>query len=167
MATQTQAQRKSAAQKAVATRRRKAAQRSQSAQKAAETRARAELNTLQSLAIRGQEAGQKAVDVTVGAALEARDRVVGAVKPITDSRERTRLRRNVQRSFRTAQRRGATARKGLERTARGRARDAERHVKSTRRDAERQVRSARRETRRRARSTRRSAEQRVRTATRS
>jgi hypothetical protein len=110
MATQTKTQRKAAGQKAAATRKRNAAKRSRSAQKAAETRARAELNTLQSVALKGQEAGQRAVDVSVGAALQARDRVAGAVKPIVDSTERKRFQRNAERTIRGVKRRGAKLR---------------------------------------------------------
>ena len=154
MATQTQTQRKASAQKAAATRRRKAAQRSQSAKKAAETRARAEENTLKSLAYKGQDISQRAVDVTVGAAAEARDRVVGAVRPVTHRTDRDRLRGRVRTSVRDAQRRGARVRKGATRTARTRRREAERRVTQARRGAERQVTKARRDAERRVKSLR-------------
>ena len=152
--TQTKTQRKSTAQKAAATRRRNAAKRSRSAQKAAETRARGEINALQSLAYKGQDAGQKAVDVTVGAVAQTGERITGAVKPITSSTDRDRLTRRVRSSVRDAQRRGARARKGAQRTVRTRRREAERRVKSARREGERRVKRARSDAERRVKSLR-------------
>ena len=154
MATQTQTQRKAAAQKGAATRRRKAAQRKRSAQKAAETRARAQENTLKSLAYKGQDIGQRAVDVTVGAAAEARDRVAGAVRPVRNRTERNRLTGRVRSSVRDAQRRGARVRKDAQRTVRTRRRDTERRVTRARREAERHVTKARRDAERRVKSLR-------------
>jgi len=144
MPTQTQTQRKAAAQKAAATRKRQEAQRKRSAKKAAETRARAERNALQSLAYRGQDIGQRAVDVTVGAAAQTRDRVAGAVKPVTSKTERQRLTSSAKASVKDAQRRGARVRKDAQRSARGRVRDTERRVTKARRDAGRRVTKARR-----------------------
>lgn len=161
MATQTTTQRKATGQKAAATRRRNAAKRSRSARKAAETRAQAERNTLQSLAYKGQEFGQRAVDLTVGAAAQTGDRVNEATKAVTTTTGRDRLRRNVRASVRDAQRRGARARKGAQRTTRARRREAERRITKARRESVRQVLKARRDTERRARTVRRDAEQRV------
>jgi hypothetical protein len=144
MATQTQTQRKATAQKAAATRRRNEAQRKRSAKKAAETRAQAEKNTLQSLAYKGQDIGQRAVDLTVGAAAETRDRVADAVKPVTSKAERRRLTSSAKTSVRDAQRRGARVRKDAQRTARSRVRETERRITKVRRNAGRQVKNARR-----------------------
>jgi hypothetical protein len=161
MATQTTTQRKATGQKAAATRRRNAAKRSRSARKAAETRAEAQKNTLQSLAYRGQEIGQRAVDLTVGAAAQTGDRVNEATRSVTTATGRDRLRRNVRTSVRDAQRRGARARKSAQRTTRTRRREAERRITKARRESVRQVMKARRDTERRARTVRRDAEQRV------
>jgi hypothetical protein len=117
MPAQTEAQRKATAQKAAATRRRNAANRKRSAQKAAETRAKAEMNAAQALAREGQSVGQRALDLSVGAALEVRDRVVGAARPIADASERRRVRRSFDSTVRRAQRRGAKARRGARRSA--------------------------------------------------
>src|SRR5262245_51664613 len=105
MAPQTEQQRK-----ATATRRRNAAARKQSARKAAETRAQAELNTLQAV----QHQAERAVLIPVGAALLARDAVIGAAKPYTEGRdsaerELTRLQKRVATNLRRFERRGSTA----------------------------------------------------------
>ena len=143
MATQTTTTRKAAGQKAAATRKRNAAKRSRSARKAAETRAQAEANALQSLAFKGQEISQRAVDLTVGAAVETRDRIDDARQSVTTRTGRDRLTRRVRGSVRTAQRRGAKVRRDATRTTRRRRRDVERRAKTLRRDAERRVKSLR------------------------
>ena len=143
MATQTTTTRKAAGQKAAATRKRNAAKRSRSARKGAETRARAEANAIQSLAYRGQEFGERAIDLTVGAAVEARDRVDDARQSVTSRTGRDRLTRRVRGSVRMAQRRGAKVRREATRTTKRRRRDFERRAKTFRRDAERRVKSLR------------------------
>lgn len=145
MATQTQNQRKAAAQKAAATRRRNAANRKRSAQKAAETRAKGELNAVQSVALQGQEIGQRAIDFSLGAALETRDRVTGAIRPITSATERRRLGRNARSTLRSLRRRGAQARGRAERTARTQVRETERQATKARREAARRTTRARRD----------------------
>ena len=154
MATQTTTQRKATAQKAAATRRRNAAKRSRSARQAAETRAAAQRNSLQSLAYKGQEIGQRAVDLTVGAAAQTGDRVTEATKSVTTATGRDRLRRNVRGSIRDAQRRGARTRKTATRTTRTRRREAERQITKARREGARQVKKARRDTEKRIKSLR-------------
>jgi hypothetical protein len=161
MATQTTTQRKATAQKAAATRRRNAAKRSRSARRAAETRAEAQRNSLQSLAYKGQELGQRAVDVTVGAAAQTGDRVSEATRSVTTSQGRDRLTRDVRASLRDVQRRGTRARKNAQRTTKSRRRDAERRITRARREGTRRMKRARRDTERRARTFRRDAEQRV------
>lgn len=155
MATQTTTQRKAAGHKAAATRKRNAAKRSRSAQKAAETRAQAEANALQSLALKGQEFGQRAVDLAVGAAAETRDRVGEVAKRVTTRGGRDRFGRDVRGSVRTAQRRGARVRRDAQRTVKQRRREAERRVRGVRRDAQTRVRSVRRDAERRVKSLRR------------
>jgi hypothetical protein len=157
MATQTQTQRKAAAQKAAATRRRNAAKRSQSAKKAAQTRAQAELNTLQVVQLQAERAAL----VPVGAALTARDAVVEAVKPYVAGRESAekefeKVGKRVQVNLKKFERRGSTARNRalrelkrtrtrVERELRQRRNSAVRTVKQNRREAERQVKSTRRQ----------------------
>lgn len=143
MATQSTTQRKAAGQKAAATRRRKAAQRSRSARKAAETRARAEANAFQSLALRGQEIGERAVDLTVGAAVETRDRIAGATRKVTTTGGRDRLGRSLRGSLKSAQGRGTKVRREATRGVKRVRRDAERKARGVRRDAERRVKSLR------------------------
>lgn len=136
MPTQTEAERKAAAQKAAATRKRNEAKRSQAARKAAQTRARAQASRLKAA---GYEA-QRAVDTSIGAAVAARDRVADAARPLTRSQERKRAVRNIREStsdrLRKAEQRGATARKRAQRTV-------EREAKRVRRTVESRVRSGR------------------------
>src|SRR5918996_4641124 len=156
-ATPTQAQRTATAQKAAATRRRNAAKRSRSARKAAATRVEAERNALQAV----QAQAERAVLIPVGAALVARDSVLDAAKPYTESRESAerefeKLQRRVNTNLRKFERRGTTARNRavreakrtrtrIERELRQRRNKAVRTVKGVRRDAERQVKSVRRD----------------------
>ncbi|MGI8460227.1 MAG: hypothetical protein ACR2OC_01135 [Solirubrobacterales bacterium] len=119
------------------------------------------MNALQSVALRGQEIGTRAVDLTVGAVAQTGERVSAAVKPVTSATERNKLGRSLRTSVRGAQRRGARVRKDAERTARTRRRNTERQVTKARRDVERQVKKARTDTQRRVRGARRDAEQRV------
>jgi hypothetical protein len=154
MATQTTNTRKAAGQKAAATRKRNAAKRSRSARKAAETRARAEANAIQSLAFRGQEIGQRAVDLTFGAAAETRDRLDDARQSVTSRTGRDRLTRRVRGSVKSAQRRGAKVRRDATRTTRRRRREAERRIQRARREGERRAKSLRRDAERRVKSLR-------------
>ena len=136
MATQAETQRKAAAQKAAATRKRNEAKRSQAARKAAATRARAQANTLKSA---GYQA-QRALDTSIGAAITARERVAGAAKPLTSSQDRKRKTRELRESattqLRQSERRGAAARKRAQRTV-------EREAKRVRRTVETRVRRGR------------------------
>jgi hypothetical protein len=167
MATQTQSgptsqspterQRKASAQKAAATRRRKAAARSRSAKKAAETRAQAQLNTLQVV----QQQAERAALIPLGAALSARDAVVEAAAPYVAGRESAereleKVGKSMQVNLKRFERRGSTARNRalrevkrtrtrVERELRQRRNAAVRTVKQNRRGAERQVKSARRQ----------------------
>lgn len=140
MATQTETQRKAAAQKAAATRRRNAAARSRSAKKAAETRALAQKNVLQRAGLQAE----RAADIAIGATVTARDNVVDAVKPLGDPRaELKRLRGELDLSVRRFERRGSQARKRATRAVRRRRNDVERQAGSARRDVEKGVRDAR------------------------
>jgi hypothetical protein len=141
IATQTEAQRKAAAQKAAATRRRNAARRSRSAQKAAETRARAQASTLKSV---GWQA-QRVADTALGAAVTAGEKVAATVEPLQSragiNGEISRLRRRAATNLRKAERRGATARRNVVRTL-GRQRDQElRRLSLNGRQAQQQARS--------------------------
>jgi hypothetical protein len=141
IATQTETQRKAAAQKAAATRRQNAARRSRSAKKAAETRARAQLNTLQALGLQAQ----RIADTAVGATLTAGENVSEAIKPITSrtetQRELKRLRGRLSTNLRKVERRGATARRRAQRSVRRQRDQAVRALRRNRRQAERQVKS--------------------------
>lgn len=157
MAPQTEQERKAAAQKAAATRKRKAAKRSQSAKKAAATRAQAEVNTIQSL----QAQAERVVLIPVGAALTARDAVVDVVSPYTESRESAtkelnKLQGKLETSLKQYERRGATARNRavrevkrtrtrVERELRHRRTTAVKTVQRNRKDLETQVKATRRE----------------------
>lgn len=112
MATQTRTQRQAAAKKAAATRKRKSASQSNGTPaKAAARRISAERVYLDAIARRGE----RAVLIPVGAALEARDRIVAVYRTYGD---RQRLRTQLNRF----ERRGATAlrrnRRAVERQAR-------------------------------------------------
>jgi hypothetical protein len=139
IATQTETQRKAAAQKGAATRRRNAAQRSRSARKAAETRARAQASTLKSF---GWQA-QRVADTAVGAAVTAGEKAADTVKPLRSqagvSRQISRLRRRAATNLRKAERRGASARRSAARILRRNRREAERQVKSTQDGFERRI----------------------------
>jgi hypothetical protein len=118
MATQTQAQRKAAGQKAAATRKRRAADRSRAARRAAETRARAQASSLKAV---GWQA-TRAADTAVGATLLAAESALEAVRPTAKGpRQRlTRARQRFSRGLRGVERRGATARQRTLRNARRR-----------------------------------------------
>jgi hypothetical protein len=137
MATQTETQRKAAAQKAAATRRANAAKRSQSARKAAETRARAQLNLVQVAGLQAERAG----DVALGAVLTARDRVVDTTRRFSaPSTEWTALRKRIDTSTGKFERRGAQIRKRGQRrvtqTFRRTRRDVEKQANQVQRDVE-------------------------------
>ena len=145
MATQTQtnrtqAQRKASAQKAAATRRRKAAARSRSATKAAETRAQAELNTLQAV----QQQAERAALIPLGAALTARDAVLEAAAPYVAGRESAereieKVGKRVQVSLKRFERRGSTEVKRFEREAKKTRTRVGKDVKALRADVTKQV----------------------------
>jgi hypothetical protein len=147
MAAQTETQRKAAAQKGAATRKRNEAKRRQAARKAAATRARAQASRLKAA---GYEA-QRALDTSVGAAVVAGEGLRDAARTVTDSQERRRATAGVRKAVRDAERRGSRVRKGAQRTVtreakrarktvetrarRGRA-TAEKEASALRRDAE-------------------------------
>jgi hypothetical protein len=140
MATQTETQRKAAAQKAAATRRQNAAKRSRSARKAAETRARAQLNVVQAAGLHAERAG----DIALGAALTARDGVVGTARRFSDpASEWKRLRDRFDTNTRRFERRGAPIRKRGQRrvtqTLHRTQRNVERQANQTQRNVERTV----------------------------
>ena len=130
MATQTEQQRKAAARKAAATRKRNQARASANSTRAAARRtvdsAESTAAAAQETAERGSvaavnrieavaEQAQRAVLIPVGATLEARDVVVDVVKPYIagrDSAEREleKLQRRVSTNLRKYERRGTTAR---------------------------------------------------------
>jgi len=149
IATQTDSQRKAAAQKAAATRKQNAARRSRSARKAAETRARGQAGRLKSF---GWQA-QRVADTAVGVAVTFGEKVAGAAKPLQSqaavSRQVSHLQRRAATNLRKAERRGANARRSIVRTLR-RQRDQElRRLKRNRSKTERQVKSAQDELERR------------------
>src|ERR671918_1431789 len=90
MATQTETQRKAAAQKAAATRKTNEAKRRRSAQKAAETRARAQQSRLKAAGLQAQ----RVADTAVGAAVSGGEKVADTIKPF---RSQTEARREAQR----------------------------------------------------------------------
>lgn len=106
MATQTETQRRVAAQKAAATRRENEAKRRRSAQKADETRARAQQSRLKAAGLQAQ----RVADTAVGAAVTGGEKVVGAVKPLRSQaearREAQRLQRRAATNLRKVERRG-------------------------------------------------------------
>jgi hypothetical protein len=89
---------------------------------------------------RAQQLAERAVLIPVGAALEARDRVVGTVgELVTTTRSRTALERQLKRF----ERRGGTARTQLEREVRRSRTRLEREARNARRGFERQRTQAR------------------------
>lgn len=116
MATQTETQRRAAAQKAAATRKENEARRSRSAKKAAETRARAQENRLKAV---GWQA-QRVADTAVGTAVTAGEKLAESLKPLRSQaearREVKRLQGRATTNLRKVERRGATARKRAQRT---------------------------------------------------
>jgi hypothetical protein len=142
---------------ATARRKTAATRRSTAAKKAATTRATAQASAnvpVQRNPVKQvQELAERAVLVQVGAALEARDRVVGTVTSITDTAT---SRPRAERQLKKFERRGATARTQLERELRKtrtrvqrelrqRRTRLERTVKRNRTRFEREVKSARRD----------------------
>jgi hypothetical protein len=136
--------RSTAARKAAATRARnragEAARRSTAAKKAAETRRDAQRTPVERYA-------DRAVAIQLGAALAARDSVVGTVgglatkyssldKVERDLRDRG---RRIERDLRTFERRGTTARTRFERELRRRRERVERDLRGVRRDASAQA----------------------------
>ena len=77
MATQTETQRRAAAQKAPATRKANEAKRRRSARTAAEARARAEQSRLKVAGL----GAQRIADAAVGAAVSGGEKLAGAVRP--------------------------------------------------------------------------------------
>jgi hypothetical protein len=154
------------ARKSTSTARRKTAatRRSTTAKKAATTRAtrqtRANVPTPARNPVKqAQDLAERAVLVQVGAALEARDRVVGTVSSITDTAT---SRPRAERQLKKFERRGASARTQLEREIRKtrtrverelrqRRQRLERTVKRNRGKLEREVKTARRDLEKQAR----------------
>jgi hypothetical protein len=127
--TQTELKRKAAARKGQATRFRNAASHDGSFAEAARTRTRAETNRLMAASF---EAG-RALDVSLGAAVTARDTVVDVVRPLGDpGRAVSRLREDAAQTLNRLERRGERTRKraqrGLERFGRRARREAEEAV---------------------------------------
>src|SRR5215218_5607300 len=118
MATQTETQRKVAAQKAAATRKANEAKRRRSAQKAAETRARAQQSRLKAAGLQAQ----RVADTAVGAAVSGGEKVAETFKPLRSQaearREAQRLQRRAATNLRKVERRGATARQRAQRARR-------------------------------------------------
>jgi hypothetical protein len=137
MATQTETQRRVAAQKAATTRKQNEAKRRRSAQKAAETRARAQQSRLKVVGLQAQ----RVADTAVGAAVSGGEKVAETFKPLRSPdqarREAQRLQRRAAVNLRKVERRGATARQRALRNLRRNRRDAEQHVRSARQDVER------------------------------
>jgi hypothetical protein len=154
------------ARKSTATARRKTAatRRSTTAKKAATTRATRQATANVPTPARNpvkqvQDLAERAVLVQVGAALEARDRVVGTVSSITDTAT---SRPRAERQLKKFERRGASARTQLEREIRKtrtrverelrqRRQRLERTVKRNRGKLEREVKTARRDLEKQAR----------------
>jgi hypothetical protein len=143
IATQTETQRKAAAQKAAATRREAAARRSRAARKAAETRARAQASRLKSF---GWQA-QRVADTLVGAAVSGGERIAKTLRPLQSQagvrREVSRLRSQTRVNVRKAERRGATVRKRAQRNIDRQRGHVTRALRRNRREAERQVKATR------------------------
>jgi hypothetical protein len=115
IATQTDTQRRIAAQKAAATRQENAAKRSRSAKKAAETRAKGRLSAAKKVGLQAQ----RAVDTAVGTAISAGENVAEAVRPVRSrsgaQRELRHLRDKASGQVTKVERRGAQARKKAQR----------------------------------------------------
>jgi hypothetical protein len=123
--TQTELKRKAAARRGQATRFRNASQDGSFAE-AARARTRAETNRLRAASF---EAG-RALDVSLGAAVTARDTVVDVVRPLGDpARAVSRLREDAARTVNRLERRGETTRKRAQR-------ELERFGRRARREAE-------------------------------
>jgi hypothetical protein len=139
--------RSTAAKKAAATRARnrasEASKRSTAATKAAQTRRAAERTPVQ----RYVEYAGRAVTIQLGAALTARDSVVGTVGGLATKyssldkveRELRERRRRIETELQTFERRGTTARGRLERELRRRRERVERDLRGVRRDASAQA----------------------------
>lgn len=118
----TEFKRKAAARKGQATRLRNEADRAHKTSSAAQSRARAEV---QEATARLYEAG-RAFDIATGAALDARDKVVETVKPLSDPKQLFReFREELESNVAGYENRGAKQRRKLQR-------DADRAVKRVR-----------------------------------
>jgi predicted nucleic acid-binding Zn-ribbon protein len=105
--TQTEWKRKAAARKGQATRLRNEAKQKRSLTETARTRARAERNA----AMATSYGAGRALDTTLGAAVTARDAVVGTVKPLGDPRRTiSRVRTETAGSLEQLERKGARTR---------------------------------------------------------
>jgi hypothetical protein len=134
------ASRSTAAEKAAATRARNrasdASKRSTSAKKAAETRRDVRRTPVERYA----DYAGRAVTIQLGAALTARDRVVGlATKYSSLDKVEGELRSRLETDLRKFERRGTTARNGLEHELRRRRDRVERDLRGVRRDASAQA----------------------------
>jgi predicted nucleic acid-binding Zn-ribbon protein len=110
--TQTEWKRKAAARKGQATRLRNEARQKRSLAETARTRARAETNAAMATSY---EAG-RALDTTLGAAVTARDAVVGTVKPLADPRKAiSRVRTEASGTLDQLERKGARTRSHAQR----------------------------------------------------
>ena len=94
-----------------------------------------------------RQSAERALDVPVGAALTARDRVGETVESLSTSAQREKelksLRTQVTREFNRFERRGGQARRKAVSRVRSTRRQVEREVKSRRREVERQVKQNR------------------------
>jgi hypothetical protein len=158
-----------AAKKAAATRRANAQRRSAAAKRAAATRELSQRNPLQ----QAQDYAERAVLIPVGAALVARDNLVGAATEATKPyRNRETAQRALERDLRRFERRGTTARNRVERNLkkartrverelRQRRNRVQRTVKQNRTRVEREVKRNRTQVERQVKTLRRDLEKRV------
>jgi predicted nucleic acid-binding Zn-ribbon protein len=110
--TQTELKRKAAARKGQATRLRNEAKQKRSVADTARTRTKAETNTL----LAASYGAGRAFDTTLGAAVTARDAVVGTVKPLGDPRKAiSRVRTEATDTLDRLERKGAQTRSQAQR----------------------------------------------------
>ena len=138
-------QRSAAAKRGQATRRRQAARRRTTAAQrtvvaAASQRASAEKKQAESIVTQVTGVAESAVLVPVGAALEVRDRVVGAIQPWTSRPSAERELNRVRRDVRRFERRGTVARNRVVRELRKTRNSATRVVRKRRNEARRFLR---------------------------
>ena len=143
------AQRSAAAKRGQATRKRQAARRRTTTAKrtaSAATKQRVSAETKQAESIVTQVTGvaESALLVPVGAALEVRDRVVGAIQPWTSRPSAERELNRVRRDVRRYERRGTVARNRVVRELRKRRNAANRVLRKRRNEAARFLRLQRR-----------------------